>query len=199
MSQLTEAILFAAKSLPEGGILSPKEFLHLGSRAAVDQALSRLAKEGHVLRVARGTYVLPVVGRFGSRSPSTETVVAAIEAQSGETIVANGAASANALGLTTQVPTRELFITSGRSRTIKLGARSIELKHSGAKWQFVFGKSAAGMGIRALAWLGPERAHETLVTLRTKLPATEWEAILAARAILPGWMAKASSEVSAHG
>ena len=104
----------------------------MGTRAAVDQALSRLAKEGCVLRVARGSYVLPVVGRFGSRSPSTETVVAAIEAQSGETIVASGATCANAMGLTTQVPTREVFITSGRSRTIKLGARSIELKHGGA-------------------------------------------------------------------
>ena len=55
------------------------------------------------------------------------------------------------------------------------------------------------MSIRALAWIGPERAHEALVTLRTKLPATEWEAILSARAVLPGWMAKASSEVSVHG
>ena len=59
MSSLPQSILSHAQSLPEGGVVSPKEFLHLGSRAAVDQALSRLTKEGKLLRVARGTYVTP--------------------------------------------------------------------------------------------------------------------------------------------
>jgi hypothetical protein len=42
------AILSQAQSLPEGGMFSPKEFLHLGSRGAIDQTLSRLAREGSV-------------------------------------------------------------------------------------------------------------------------------------------------------
>jgi hypothetical protein len=45
MATLPESILLHAQSLAEGGLLSPKEFLHLGSRAAVDQAMSRLTKE----------------------------------------------------------------------------------------------------------------------------------------------------------
>jgi hypothetical protein len=43
-------------------------------------------------------------------------------------VVANGAAEANALGLTTQVPTREVFFTSGASRTLQLGSRCVELR-----------------------------------------------------------------------
>ena len=39
MSHLAETILSAAQALPEGGLLSAKEFLHLASRAAVDQTL----------------------------------------------------------------------------------------------------------------------------------------------------------------
>ena len=35
MSTLPENILQCAQSLPEGSVLSPKEFLHQGSRAAV--------------------------------------------------------------------------------------------------------------------------------------------------------------------
>ena len=54
MSQLAQSILSAAHSLPEGGLLSPKEFLHLGSRAAVDQTLTRLVREGMLLRVGAG-------------------------------------------------------------------------------------------------------------------------------------------------
>lgn len=195
MSQLAQSVLSFARSLPEGGLLSPKEFLHLGARAAIDQTLSRLTREGTLLRVGRGVYCLPVSGRFGARPPSTESVVQAIEATSGETLVASGAAEANALGLTTQVPTREVYLTSGRSRWLKLGNREIELRH-GARWQMVMGKRPAGMALRALTWLGPERAPEALQQLREKLPPHEWEAMRRARAILPSWMARAVSEAT---
>ena len=199
MSKINEAILSVAQALPEGGLLSPKEFLHLGSRAAVDQALARLTRDGVLLRVGRGAYAAPIQGRFGSRPPSTEAVVHAIEAASGETIVANGAAEANALGLTTQMPTREVFITSGRSRTLQLGNRSVELKH-GNRLQLLLGKRPAGMAIRALSWLGPEQGTVALQGLRSKLPNAEWEAVRSARASLPSWMARAVGEVSTtHG
>lgn len=195
MSQLAQSIFSQAQSLPEGGLLSPKEFLHLGSRAAIDQTLSRLAREGKLLRLGRGAYSLPVQGRFGVRPPSTEAVIEAIESTSGEIVVASGAAEANALGLTTQVPTREVFLTSGPSRRLKLGNREIELKH-GNRWQMLLGKRPAGKAIRALIWLGPERAPMVLEVLRSKLPSQEWEAMRQARAGLPSWMAKAVSEVA---
>jgi hypothetical protein len=195
MSQLAQSILSQAQSLPEGGLLSPKEFLHLGSRAAIDQTLSRLAREGRLLRVGRGVYSLPVQGRFGVRPPSTEAVVEAIESTGGETVVASGAAEANALGLTTQVPTREVFLTSGPSRRLKLGNREVELKH-GNRWQMLLGKRPAGKAIRALIWLGPEQAPRVLKILRRKLPREEWEAMRQARAGLPSWMAKAICELA---
>lgn len=198
MSHLNEAILSAARALPEGGLISPKEFLHLASRAAVDQSLARLAREGQLLRVGRGAYALPVAGRFGSRPPSTEAVVEAIQSTHGEVVVPNGAAEANALGMTTQVPTREIFLTSGPTRTLHLGNRIVELKH-GSRWQLALGKRPAGKAIRALSWLGPEQAPSALRILQTKLPAEEWAALHAARAVLPGWMARAVSEMNAHG
>ena len=198
MSQITEVILNVARSLPEGGLLSPKEFLHLGSRAAVDQALTRLTREGQLLRVGRGTYSFPVQGRFGSRPPSTEAVVQAIASVSGETIVPNGAAEANALGLTTQVQTREVFITSGRSRTLQLGNKKVELKH-GNRLQLLLGKRPAGTVIRALSWLGPHEGAAALEGLRRKLPGAEWDAVRGARAAMPSWMARAVGAVSSHG
>lgn len=194
MSQLTESILSAAQTLPEGGLLSPKAFLHLGSRAAVDQALTRLTREGKLLRVARGVYATPVSSRFGSRPPSTQAVVHAIEFTNGETIVANGAVEANALGLTTQMPAREVFLTSGPSRKLQLGNRCVELKH-GARWQLALGRRPAGMAVRALAWLGPEGATDALTILRSKLPLAEWQAMHAARATMPSWMARAVGEL----
>ena len=52
--------------LPEGTPVVAKELLHLGSRAAVDQALSRLVRRGTLMRAGRGIYVRPVESRFGA-------------------------------------------------------------------------------------------------------------------------------------
>jgi hypothetical protein len=197
MSHLAETILSASQALPEGGLLSAKEFLHLASRAAVDQTFARLARKGKLMRIERGVYAAPVVNRFGVRPPSTEAVLKAIESVSGEVIVANGATEANTLGMTTQVPIREVFLTSGRSRKLQLGNRTIELKH-GNRWQLVLGTRPAGMAIRALSWLGPEQASSALKMLHTKLPPTEWVAMRSARAVMPSWMARGVSEASEH-
>ena len=198
MSHLVENVLSVAQAMPEGGLLSPKEFLHLGSRAAIDKALSRLVQEGKLMRVGRGSYVAPQQGRFGERPPSTEAVVNAIEIQSGETVVPSGAAEANALGLTTQSPIREVFFTSGPSRKLQLGNRCVELKHAN-RWQLILGKRLAGKAIRAVFWLGPEAAPAALKQLRNKLPESEWEALRGARAVMPSWLAQAVSEAVMHG
>lgn len=84
MSPLSETILSSGRALPEGGLLSPKEFPHLAPRAAMDQTLTRLTREGKLLRIARGVYTLPVASRFGDRPPSTMAVVEGIELASGE-------------------------------------------------------------------------------------------------------------------
>ena len=133
-------------------------------------------------------------GRFGARPPSTQTVVEAIEAISGELVVPSGAAEANALGLTTQVPVREVFLTSGPSRKLRLGHQDVEFKHV-TPWQLLMGKRPAGMAIRALACLGAEQAPSALIILHSKLSTAEWEAMRAARAAMPSWMARAVSEV----
>ena len=198
MSALAQSILSAAQTLPEGGLLSPKEFLHLGSRAAIDQTLTRLLREGALLRVGRGLYALPIQSRFGARPPATQAVVQAMESANGEVIVDSGATEANALGLTTQVPVREVFLTSGPSRSLLLGSRTVELQHA-KRWLLALGKRPAGRAIRALSWLGPENGASAMKVLHAQLPAEEWSAMRSARSMLPSWMARAVSEVGGHG
>ncbi|GKT00500.1 DUF6088 family protein [Acidovorax sp. SUPP3434] len=198
MTMLPESILLHAQSLPEGGVVSPKEFLHLGSRAAIDQALSRLTKEGKLLRVARGTYVTPVSNRFGTRAPAPEKVVHALAAQSGEVVTPHGANAANALGLTQQVPIREVYLTSGRTRTLKLGRSEVMVKHA-PRWMLALGAGPAGAAVRALAWMGPAHVGESLAALRRTLPPAEWRTLTSARAALPSWMARAIGEEALRG
>jgi hypothetical protein len=197
MKRLTSQILEEASRLPEGAPLAAKALLRLGSRPAVDQALSRLARRGQLLRAGRGIYVRPVESRFGVRAPSVEKVIEAVAAQRGETIVPSGAAAANTLGLTTQVPVRWVYLTSGPSRTLRLGRQSVELKHA-PQWQLVLPSRPAGQAVRALAWLGPTKAHETMRRLKQTLPATELDALAAVGPRLPSWLAEPVSQI-AHG
>lgn len=198
MNTLPETILQQARSLPEGGVLSPKEFLHLGSRSAVDQAFSRLARIGKLLRVARGAYSTPVSSRFGSRAPAPEKVIQALAEQSGEIVVPHGASAANTLGLTQQVPIREVYLTSGRTRKLKLGRSEVLVKHA-PRWMLALGTRQAGAAVRALAWIGPTHADQSLASLRRTLPPSEWQALTSARATLPGWMAQAIGKEAARG
>jgi hypothetical protein len=174
MSVLTTSILERAACLEEGGIISPKEFLHLVSRAAIDQAFTRLTKEGRLFRVGRGLYVAPVTSRFGIRPPAPEKVVAAVAHQKGEVVVSHSAADANALGLTTQVPVKEVFLSSGPSRTLHLGRHLIDARHA-PRGQLILGTSRAEMAVRAMTWLGKEHLSEVLPKLRQQLPSEDWE------------------------
>jgi hypothetical protein len=198
MSKIPEAILSHTRDLPEGEVLSAKEFLYLGSRAAIDQALSRLAKEGKLQRVCRGTYVAPVVSRFGVRSPAPEKVVQSMAAQRGDTVVPHGANAANALGLTQQVPIREVFLTSGRSHKLQLGRSEVLVKHVPG-WMLSLGSSQAGAAVRALAWIGRAHVGESLMVLRHKLTPAEWRNLASSRAAFPSWMAQAIGEEVARG
>ncbi|MFT0546439.1 DUF6088 family protein [Allopusillimonas ginsengisoli] len=197
MQTLSKKILKHATGLPEGAPLVAKELLHLGNRAAVDQALSRLAQRGRLLRASRGIYVLPVENRFGNRAPSTAKMIENLAKQRGETIVAHGASSANALGLTTQVPMQAIYLTSGPSRRLKLGAQKVELRHAPG-WQLIYPGRAAGDIVRALAWLGPEKAGKAIRSLGVKLPPAEISEVTSARARLPTWMAQEISVLVPH-
>ena len=190
MQVLTSVVMARIGRLAEGTPVAAKELLHLGKRAAVDQALSRLVRRGSLMRAGRGLYVRPVKSRFGVRPPEAAKVVQALAGQrGGGSIVPHGAAAANEFGLTTQVPIREVYLTSGPTRKFVLGKQVIELRHVPA-WQLVMPGRPAGAAIRALAWMGPEHAGSAIEVLRKKLPSSELQAVVDVRAVLPTWMAE---------
>ena len=190
MSQVTES--------PEGAILCPSAQLHLGSRAAVDQALSRLARKGELMRVCQGVYVQPIRTRFGLRPPSIEKVIASLSELWGETIVPCGGAAANALGLTTQVPVRSVYLTSGRSRKLRLGELTVELRHA-PRWQLAAPHRPAGEVVRALSWLGPDEVEAALELIGGKLSAEDFQELAASRAVMPAWVAEPVSALVGNG
>jgi len=189
MPSVRQSILNQAKLLPEGTILAPKAFLHLGKRASVDQAFTRLTKSGELIRVERGAYVLPFKSRFGVRPPSSASVIRSLGEVGGETIVQSGASAANQLGLSLQVPLQATYLTSGRGRTVSLGSNEIRLKHAPA-WLLRLGTTPSGEALRAIAWMGENRVRESVAAVKSVLPHGEWKSLVAARASFPDWIAR---------
>ncbi|MHA6578454.1 DUF6088 family protein [Pseudomonas yamanorum] len=198
MPSLPAAILEKSLTLPKGHVLSPKEFIHLGSRAAVDQAFSRLAKAGSLLRVARGIYVACAQGEAGTHVVGTETVALSIAAKGKAAITSSGAVAAQSFGLIAQTPDEVVFLTSGRSKQLTVGATKASLQHA-PYWMVALGNSLAGDAVRALAWMGAECAEGAASQLHSQLSVSQWEALSSVRASLPSWMAAAIGKAGLYG
>lgn len=197
MERLSEAVLRHAQGQPEGTPVLAKGLMHLGSRAAVDQALSRLVRRGALLRAGRGVYVLPVESRFGRRAPAVHKTVEGLAAARGERVASSGAMAANVLGLTPQVPAKHVFLTSGPNRMLTLGREEVELRHA-PEWQLVLAGRPAGEAVRALAWLGRERAGAAAAAVRQQLSEDERRELASVIPQMPGWLAGPAS-AAAHG
>jgi len=198
MTALSVQILERAGRRPEGSLLAAKEFLALGKRDAVDQALRRLANRGQLVKITRGRYALPVHSRFGTRPPAPELVMARLQHEQGDQLLSSGVAAANALGLTTQMPVQQTFLSRTRSRKrYRFGKQEVTLCQA-PRWQFLLADRPAGQAIRALAWLGPDQAGAALPKLRKALPQQDWDALLAVRAELPSWLVKLLNEQAAQ-
>jgi hypothetical protein len=143
------------------------------------------------MRAARGLYVRPVQTRFGMRAPSPEKVVREIARTRAETVARHGAAEANALGLTTQVPIRPVYLTTGPNRMLRLGSQSVELKHA-QPW--LLKQTQAGEALRALYWIGAPHVTEALQKLKPRLPPETVRELVASRPALPAWLSKSISE-----
>ena len=198
MPSISRRIQQYTATLPEDAPLCPSALLHFGSRAAVDQALSRLARHGRFIRVCQGVYMRPIETRFGVRPPAAEKVVTSLSVLWGEVIVPCGGAAANALGLTTQVPVRPVYLTSGPDRRLRLGAQTVVLRHA-PRWQLVAPHRPAGNIVRALAWLGPQEAEAGLKRMASGLSAGDLAELGETRAVLPAWIAGPVSGLIAHG
>ena len=151
---IAEKVLTRLRSA-QGAAVAAAEFRDLGERAAVDQALSRLTRQGAIRRVRRGLYELPRIGKLLNEPivQSPDELVQAWARKNGLRVLPSGAHAANLLGLSTQVPAKLVYYTNGRTRTLKLGPYSVKLLNRGPKTMDVSGKTAP-LVFQALRHLG---------------------------------------------
>ncbi len=163
MNTITQTITRRIRAKKRGWVFTPKDFLDVGSRAAIDQTLSRLVKQGIIRRLDRGVYDFPKTHpTLGMISPSANDLAQAVAAQTGDIVFPSGAAAANFLGLSTQVPAKPVFMTNGASRTKKIAGRSIRLQHSRVPITTQI-SDTANFVLQALYYLGKNNIDDAVI------------------------------------
>jgi len=191
MTQSTEnKIIRRIRARGRGSAISSKDFLALGSRAAVDQALSRLARRGVIRRLLPGIYdwprTNPALG--GTLAPVPLAVAQAIARKNNLRLLAPGAVAANALGLSTQVPARNVFLTDGPSRTVRLGRQQLAFRHAAPR-TMALGGQAPRLLLLALQYLGQEAlTPELQARLRGRLAGLPKAQLRKLARSAPGWL-----------
>lgn len=177
------AIVDRFKAEGHGKVFTPSDFLDLGSRAAVDQALSRNCRAGVLRKVSRGFYDLPQQHRiWGEIGSPPGAIVEALARRDGiEVKPAAGAPDASATTLT--------FLTDGRSRRLRLGRKEVRLKHVSARTLTREG-TLTGDLIGHFRQMGRGRIEaEEISKLSRRLSGVQKQAILRDLRYAPAWAA----------
>ena len=188
MSEITKRI----EKMHEGQILFISDFSDLnGNEKVVSRALSAEEKKGNIVRLAKGMYLSPKSTRFGIVYPSVDEMVKAIAHRDKSKVQPCGMTALNMLGLSTQVPTKYTYLTSGSSRKLKLGDRLIELKRSVPK-NFVFKTTLGALLMQALKSLGEKNISKQEIVQIRKLIDNEkrMEQFKLDVLLMPIWMRK---------
>jgi hypothetical protein len=174
-----------------GTIFFPATFRMLGTDDAIKMALSRLAKDKTILRLANGIYAVPQQhSLIGSITPSLEQIAAAIAERDQVQIKPAGVYALNKLGISQQVPTKHVYITNGQPRTYKIGANEILFKSASPKKLALKGPISSLL-ILAMDELGPSLVDEGLRRQIKELIQKESPELLANDLKLaPSWIAK---------
>ena len=129
MKSIDDKIFIKIKKAKGGSLFFIEDFIHFGSSEAIRKALERMVKKGEISRVSRGIYArLKTHDIFGEIQPSTEEIAKAIAKRDKARIIPTGVLALNALGLSTQVPMKLVYLTDGSSRSVTIGKRSIKFK-----------------------------------------------------------------------
>jgi len=148
-----------------GWVFTHVDFSSLGSMATVERVLSRLVASGEIKRIKRGIYYIPENSRWGEVPPSQSCIIKALSRSMKTDFIPDGANALYQLGLTQQVPMKQVYLTDKQISTISIGKTDIEFKKVSPK-KLSGAKSGVSVYLSALEYLGKQEALQESVKSR---------------------------------
>jgi hypothetical protein len=139
---------------PKGRFIFPCQF-DFDLPENIRKALRRLAKEGTLVKLGQGIFYYPKKFPDGTVIyPTTDEIARAVAKRDGVVIIETPQHALNRLGLSTQIPMRPVYLTSGPKKTIKIKNMCIEFIPASPKFFQTRGKFTGEL-ILALKALKP--------------------------------------------
>ena len=176
------------EALPEDTVLFRSDFPEYHSEF-VGGTLAGLTQEGLLVKLAQGIYAKPRRSRFGFVLPSVDKIAQAIAARDNAEVLPSGMTALNVLGLSTQVPMKYSYLTTGSERTIKLENQEIRLKR-GVPKNFCYKTKLIALLVQALKALKQQNVgQEEIQTIRSLISKEPDKTTLAKDVdMMPIWM-----------
>ncbi len=170
-------------------MFTPFDFLDLGSPHSVGMVLTRMMRNGDVRRLARGLYDVPREHAvLGELLPTADDIAQALARRDGATVQPAGAMAANLLSLSEQVPARAVYQTDGPSRTVQVGALTVQLVSRPPR-QVRARSPMSSLVFAALRSLGKQNVSRARIAhLRSTLSRADRRQLLRDLPLAPAWM-----------
>ena len=175
----------------KGKIFFLEDFAKFGSKNAVRQILFRLCNDKFLIRLSAGIFLYPKTDKYiGVIYPSIEEIAKEIAKREKARLIPTGVYALNALGLSTQMPMRVVFLTDGTPRIINIeGKASIKFKKTIPKYLALRGKIMT-LVIFALKEIGQKQvSEEHLSKIKKALEQEKKENIEHDVKLAPEWIA----------
>lgn len=188
---LTKQIRERIVSQGENTLYMVRDFADLNNDGLATRVLSRLEKEGMLIRISQGIYLYPQRNHFGILKPSIDEIAVAIAQKDKARIIPAGVTALNKLGLSTQVTMNAVYLTDATAREIKIGNRTIVFKRSAPR-NFAYKTDVFPLVVGAMKEIGEVNiTDEQLVIIKETINRCEdKEAIRHDYNIAPSWIRK---------
>lgn len=176
--------------MPDGSVFTTSDFADITADNNLRQIFSRLEGEGKIRRILPGIYDKPAFSEIlqENSAPDINAVAETIARKNNWTIAPDGNTALNLLGLSTQVPAKWEYLSSGDSKSYQIDNRSINFIHRADRE--LNGMSRKTMLIiQAIKALGPEHVSKDIIEqLAGKTSVAEKEKLLAEAKPTTNWI-----------
>jgi hypothetical protein len=164
-SKYTKQVKNLLSNKKAGWVFTHVDFKHLGNLPTIERILSRLILSGEIKRIRRAIYYMPETSRWGEVPPSQSNIIKALSRAYETDFIPDGANALYQLGLTQQVPMKQVYLTDKQISTISVGKTKIEFKKVSPK-KLSGAKSGVSSYLSAIEYLGKEEAQQEDVKLK---------------------------------
>ena len=173
-----------------GWCFSQTDFSDLGPRGSIDSALHRLERQGTIRRISRGLYEYPRYSNLLNTviGPDMEEAARALARKFKWEIIPNGSTAMYILGVSTQVPSRYVYISSGPNRIFNILGVELVFQHQETR-QTIFQYAESALVVQAIRSLGKNNITKELMSrIRERFDEQKWKRIIKDTASVASWI-----------